>query len=232
MQRTGVILPGYNVAQTIGPLIRRIRAMGLDVVMMDDGSTDHTAKTAAEAGARVISHVRNQGKGSALRDGFAYALQAGYDLVITLDSDGQHDPQDIPRLLEVAQRPQAGLVIGDRLADGMAAAMPRIRRWTNRAMSAIVSAVARQPIPDSQSGFRVIPKTLLCSVALSARRFDIETELVLAAARAGWTVTSVPIRVLYGAQRSRIRPVRDGARFIRLIVRYLWRPQSPARHGL
>jgi len=111
MRRACVLIPGYNAAQTIGPLIRQIKTMGLDVVMLDDGSTDHTAKTATDAGARVISHVRNQGKGSALRDGFAYAVQAGYDMVITLDSDGQHDPRDIPRLLEAAQQPHANILL-------------------------------------------------------------------------------------------------------------------------
>ena len=113
--------------------------------------------------------------------------------------------------------------------------MPLARRWTNRLMSLIVSALARQRIPDSQSGFRVIPKALLSSVTLSARHFEIETEVVLAAIRAGWRVTSVPIRVIYDTQRSRIRPVRDGVRFLLLVLRYLWRPpapSSPARHGV
>ena len=107
MPRACVIIPGYNAAATLGPLIHRIRAMGLDVVMVNDGSIDQTAKTATEAGARVISHVHNQGKGTALRTGFAYALQAGYDMIVTMDSDGQHDPNDIPRLLEAAQQPPA-----------------------------------------------------------------------------------------------------------------------------
>jgi len=97
-------------------------------------------------------------------------------------------------------------------------------------MSWLVSRITRQRIPDSQSGFRVIPKALLSSITLSTRHFEIETELLLAAARAGWTVTSVPIRAIYAQQRSHIHPVVDGLRFFRLIVRYAWWP--PARHGL
>jgi glycosyltransferase involved in cell wall biosynthesis len=230
MQRICVIIPGYNVANTIGPLIQRVRAIGLDVVMVDDGSTDRTAPVATEAGARVISHVHNQGKGSALRTGFSYALQTGYSLVVTLDSDGQHDPADIPRLLAAAQQPQAGLVIGNRL-NGAATEMPRLRRWTNRLMSQVVSAVAHRTIPDSQSGFRAIPNALLTSVALSTHHFEIETELVLAASRAGWPVTSVPIRVIYDQHRSRIHPVRDGWRFLCLVLRYCWPGAHTARHA-
>ena len=98
-------------------------------------------------------------------------------------------------------------------------------------MSAIVSAVARQRIPDSQSGFRVIPNALLSSVTLSARHFEIETEVVLAAIRAGWRVTSVPVRAIYDTPRSHMRPIRDGARFLLLILRYLWAAPR-MRHGV
>lgn len=234
MLRTCVVVPGYNAASTIGLLIRQIKALGLDVVMVDDGSTDQTAKLATEAGARVISHLRNQGKGTALRAGFAYVLQAGYDLIITLDADGQHDPHDIPRLLEAAQQPDAGLVIGNRM-DGLGSTMPAARRWTNRVMSWIVSGVIGRPIADSQSGFRVIPKALLCSIVLSSHHFEIETELLLAAVRGGWPVTSVPIRAIYGRQPSRIHPVQDGLRFFRLLLRHGWsRPTRSrmTRHGV
>ncbi len=218
--RTCVVIPAYNAAKTLGPLVRQIRQMGLEAVVIDDGSTDETARIASDAGMLVISHLDNQGKGAAIRSGFAFALQHGYDAVVTLDSDGQHDPREIPRLLEACSQSRAAVVVGNRLQHGMA--MPSVRRWTNRLMSWIVSALARQPIPDSQCGFRLIRREALSALHLSCRRFEIETEVLLDAARRGWTIASVPIRTIYDGHTSHIRPVRDGVRFLRLIARYLW----------
>lgn len=226
--RACVVIPAYNAAKTLGPLMRQIRQMGLDAVVVDDGSTDETARIASDAGTLVISHLGNQGKGTAIRTGFAFALQAGYDAVVTLDSDGQHDPGDIPRLLEAVSHSRAALVVGNRLRDD--AAMPRVRRWTNRLMSWIVSAVSRQRIPDSQCGFRAIRREALSTLQLSCRRFDVESEVLLDAARRGWTIASVPVRTIYNGHASHIRPVQDGVRFVRLIARYLWpRPRHQRR---
>lgn len=218
-RRACVVIPGYNTAQTIGPLVRGVIRLGLDVVVVNDGSTDGTAQAATEAGALVISHLRNGGKGLALRSGFVFAVASGYDAVVTLDSDGQHDPAEIPKLLEAIERSDAGVVVGHRLAEP--GAMPPSRRWTNRIMSLIVSGIARQPIPDSQCGFRAIRRQVLQAVVLSSRRFELETELLLAAATGGWPIASIPIRSIYDYQSSHIRPFRDGLRFLRLIVRYL-----------
>jgi len=201
-------------------LIRRIRQLGFDVIVVDDGSTDQTARTAAETGAMVISHLRNQGKGQALRTGFAYALRSGYDAVVTLDGDGQHDPSEIPRLLEAAAHTPGAIVVGSRLSVN-GSPMPLARRLTNRLMSWVVSQVTRQDVHDSQCGFRVIPRRLLEAVPLSSRRFEIETELLLSAARLGWTIRSVPVKTIYDGHHSHIRPVRDGIRFARLILRFM-----------
>ena len=220
--RSCVVIPTYNAAKTLGPLIRQIKPMGLDVIVVNDGSTDDTAQIATASGALVISHLDNQGKGVALRAGFTFALQAGYDAVVTMDSDGQHDPAEIPRLLAAASSPQAAVVVGHRSVNH--GSMPRIRRWTNQLMSWVVSRVTRQRIPDSQCGFRVIRREVLAAVRLSSRRFDIETELLLAASRGGWTVTSVPIRTIYQHHTSYIRPVGDGLRFCWLVLRYLCCP--------
>ena len=217
--RVGVVIPGYNTAQTIGPLIRQIVQRGFDAIAVNDGSTDQTAQVATAAGALVISHLRNGGKGLALRTGFAFAVESGYDAVVTLDSDGQHDPSEIPKLLEALSRAEVGIVVGHRLAHPVG--MPSIRQRTNRIMSLIVSGVARQHIPDSQCGFRAIRREVLKVVALSSRHFELETELLLAASSHGWMIASVPIQSIYNQQPSHIRPFLDGMRFIRLIMRYL-----------
>ncbi|OGX29564.1 MAG: hypothetical protein A3B78_03775 [Omnitrophica WOR_2 bacterium RIFCSPHIGHO2_02_FULL_67_20] len=214
-----VVIPAVDAADTIGSLIRRIKSHHLGVVVVDDGSRDRTAAVAAGEGALVISHLRNEGKGRALRTGFEHALRARYDGVVTMDSDGQHDPADIPSLISAAEHQHAALVLGNRLANG--AAMPAVRRVTNRLMSRIVSLLARQPIPDSQCGFRFIRREVLESVPLRSRFYEIETELLLGASRRKWKIVSVPVRSIYENHPSRIRPVRDALRFVGVLVRSL-----------
>ncbi|PIQ84530.1 MAG: glycosyl transferase family 2 [Candidatus Omnitrophica bacterium CG11_big_fil_rev_8_21_14_0_20_63_9] len=218
-----VIIPAFQVAKTIGELVRAVKHQGLTVVVIDDGSHDTTAAVAAAHGALVISHLRNQGKGRALRTGFEYALRSQFDGVVTLDADGQHDPAEITRLIRAGEQQHAGIVVGNRMSNG--AQMPTSRRATNQLMSRIVSAVARQPIPDTQSGFRVIRKEVLQDVSLRATRFDLETELLLAAAIKRWKIVSVPIQAIYGSHGSHIQPVRETVRFLGVILRYLLRPR-------
>lgn len=219
------IIPAFNAAQTIGRLVQQVKAQGVAVVVVDDGSTDRTAALAAAAGALVISHLRNRGKGRALRTGFAHALRARYDGIVTLDSDGQHDPAEIPTLIQAGERQHAGLVLGDRMSNGRA--MPWVRWRTNQLMSRIISRLARQPIPDSQCGFRFIRRELLERVPLRARRFDIESEVVLWAAAHRWKVVSVPVASIYRDQPSHIRPLRDGLRFFTLLARFARRRGRP-----
>ena len=217
-----VVIPAFQAAKTIEPLVRDIKRQGLAVIVVDDGSTDRTAEAAAAHGALVISHLRNHGKGQALRTGFAYALRERYDGVVTMDSDGQHDPTEIPRLIQTGERQHAGIVLGNRMSRNDV--MPRVRRLTNQIMSRIISALARQSIPDSQCGFRVIRKEVLEDVPLRTTRFEIETELLLRATARRWKIVSVPIQSIYREHESHIRPVRDTMRFIALVVRHLvWR---------
>ncbi len=220
-RRICAVIPSYNAATTIGPLVHRIKELGLDPVVVDDGSTDATAETASNAGALVMSHLRNRGKGAALRTGFTFALREGYEKIVTLDSDGQHDPAEIPRLLAEAERPEVAIVLGHRVIN--ASTMPKIRQWTNAVMSAIISRLAGQPIPDSQCGFRVIHRQALASMALSTSRFDFESELLLAAARQRFRIVSVPIQTIYERHSSHIHPLMDSLRFIRLLLRYCFR---------
>lgn len=217
-----VVIPAHDTARTIGPLVREIKRQGLDPVVIDDGSRDRTAAVAAEAGAVVISHLRNEGKGRALRTAFEYAVRQGYQGVVTMDGDGQHDPLEIPHLIREGERQHAGLVIGNRLVNG--GAMPRLRRVANTAMSALISALARQRIPDSQCGFRFIRREVLQSVPLRTSHFEHEAELVFGAAARRWKIVSVPIRSIYRNERSHIRPVRDGLRFLWLLVASISHP--------
>ena len=212
------IIPALNAGKTIAGLVRQARAQGVDVVVIDDGSTDRTAALAAAEGALVISHLRNCGKGRALRTGFEHALRARYDGVLTLDGDGQHDPIEIPALIRVGEAQHAGLVLGNRMGEGLA--MPRVRRGTNRLMSRILSGLARQDIPDSQCGFRFIRRELLDRLPLRSSRFEIESEVLLWAAAHRWKIVSVPVASIYRDHASHIHPVRDGLRFLLLLARF------------
>ncbi len=216
-----VVIPAYQAAKTIGELVRRIRSQGLAIVVVDDGSRDETAAIAAAEGALVISHLRNEGKGRALRTGFEHAIREHYDGVITVDSDGQHDPAEIPQLIRAGELQHAGFVLGNRMTHG--SSMPKARRRTNALMSTIVSVIARQQIPDSQCGFRLIRKEVLEDLPLRSRRYEVETELLLKAASRRWKIVSVPVRSIYGDHLSHIRPVREGVRFVAIVLRYLLR---------
>lgn len=215
-----VLLPAFNADETVGKVARRVKELGFDVVVVDDGSTDKTAELSSKSGAVVISHLRNRGKGQALQTGFEYVRRMNYDGVVTLDSDGQHDPDEITHLLRAGEVQHAAIVVGNRMPD--AAHMPPLRWRTNRFMSSVVSWVARQSIPDSQCGFRMIRKEVLDSVPIRTKHYEVETELLLKAAAKKWKIVSVPVRAIYDKnQRSHIRPVIDGVRFAGLILSQL-----------
>ena len=211
-----VVIPALNAARTVGELVQQARRHGFDVIVVNDGSSDRTAAIASEHQALVISHLRNKGKGAALRTAFEHVFRSAYDGVITMDGDGQHDPAEIISLVQVGELQHAGIALGNRLTDG--SPMPHVRRWTNQWMSAIVSIVARQPIPDSQCGFRFIRKEVLNDVLLQSDRFEIETELLCRAAARRWKIISIPVRSIYHNEHSHIRPLQDTVRFFRILL--------------
>ncbi len=170
----------------------------------------------------VISHLRNEGKGAALRTGFAYALRERYDGVITMDSDGQHDPGAIATLIHAGERQHAAIVLGNHRASW--ASLPYVRRAVNVSLSTFLSWITRQPIPDSQCGFRFIHKAVLEQIPLRAKRFEIETEVLLKAARGRWKMVSVPVPTIASTGPSHVRPLRDAARLLWLMLSCLvWR---------
>jgi len=190
-----------------------------DVVVVDDGSKDDTAQLAKDAGAIVLKHEINRGKGAALKTGFNYAVENGYDAVVTMDSDGQHDPEDIPRFLNALNSFKSGIIIGSRMND--ITTMPAIRKCTNKLTSYVNSTFAHQRIDDSQSGFRLITTDVFRTIKLETDRFETESEILIKASKAGFKIISVPIKTIYGEEKSKIRPVKDTYTFIRLFFRSL-----------
>jgi glycosyltransferase involved in cell wall biosynthesis len=212
------VIPARDAEATVGEVVRGLRSAipGVRVLVVDDGSVDETARCAREAGADVIRREVNGGKGVALQTGFDEALRRGAERVLALDADRQHDPACAPRLL--AALDDADLVIGSREEDR--SGMPWLRRATNTVTTWFVSRLAGQRIHDSQSGYRAIRASVLRAVRPESRRFEYESEFLIAAARAGFRIAATPVPTLYNAPGSHIHPVADTIRFIRLLFRH------------
>jgi glycosyltransferase involved in cell wall biosynthesis len=206
-----VVIPCLNESASIATLVAAVREQLPSVLVVDDGSTDGTAKLARIAGAVVLRHERNFGKGAALHTGLSHARQQGFEWAVTLDGDGQHAPEDLPALLRCAEKTGALLVIGNRM--GAAQKIPWLRRRVNRWMSRKISQRAGRSLPDTQSGFRLIHLRTWAALALNTTHFEIESEMLLAFLAANRAVEFVPIRVIGSRRRSHIRPVTDSLRW-------------------
>lgn len=215
-----IIIPAYNESQNIGPLIEALRAKRLDVVAIDDGSTDMTGAIVKEKGAVVIRHDQKKGKGCSLRKGFEYALQHDYEGVITMDGDGQHDIADIDQFMTAAQKNKISIITGNRMADSKG--MPFIRYCTNRFMSWLISAACKQRIADTQCGYRYISCDILREINLTCRDFEIETEILMEACKKGFKVYDVPIKTIYRDEESKINPFKDTIRFFVYFIKEIF----------
>lgn len=211
------IVPCYNEAGKVGGVVEGALRHLPWVVVVDDCSTDDTAERAAAAGASVLRHPVNRGKGAALKSGFAEAGRLGYAAGLTLDGDGQHDTAEIPRFLAAFARGDCDIVLGCRMLER--AGMPWLRWRTNQFMSWVVSRKAGTKIRDSQVGFRLIRVETWRGLKLGGDRFDLESEVLIKACRAGARVREVPVRTIYGNEVSKIRPIRDTVRFLSLLAR-------------
>jgi glycosyltransferase involved in cell wall biosynthesis len=212
-----VVVPAYMEQRKISDVVRRMRKYTPHVIVVDDGSTDRTSEEASEAGAVVLRHERNMGKGAALNSGFAYARFNDFKCLITMDADGQHDPADIPRFIEAHRRTGIPVLVGNRMA--APEKMPVLRRWTNRLMSWYLSRKMKQYVPDTQCGFRLYRCDVIPFVATEAERYAAESEILLHVAARGIRIDSVPIDAIYGDEKSKINPFMDTLRFLRMIHR-------------
>ena len=212
-----VLIPSYNEARSIGRLVDSLRAQGLTVYVVDDGSIDDTAGIAESKGAVVVKHKVNKGKGASLREGFKHVLKKGYEAVVVMDGDGQHEVEDIGNFLRKMEETCADIVIGNRMLD--TSSMPVSRVHTNRFMSGLISMIAGQEVPDSQSGFRLIKSAVLDKIKLKSSNYEIESEMIIKASREGFKIESVPIKTVYEGEESKINPVLDTLRFIAFLVK-------------
>lgn len=212
-----VVMPALNEVAHIGGLVEKLRALHLNVLVVDDGSTDGTAEIARSAGAEVIRHERNQGKGASLAEGFRYAAAEGYDALVTMDADGQHDPSDVPRFFDTYDRTGIPVLIGNRMHDRDR--MPLIRRMTNRLMSRMLNRRMNQYVPDTQNGFRLYQTDVVTMVIPQTGGFAAESEILLKLDEIDIRMGAVPIAAIYGDEKSHIRPLHDSKIFFRMLLK-------------
>lgn len=206
------IIPAYQEGPRIGAVVASARRH-LPVVVIDDGSTDDTSPAAERAGATVLRQPTNAGKGAALRVGFRHALAAGCAAVVTLDADGQHDPDEIPAFLRAYEESHPELVIGRRDFSSM----PPARRVANTVGGWAVSAAVGRRVPDNQSGYRLLGRTLMRALLDSDETgFEFEVEMIARCIALGLPIGWVPIRTIYAGEPSHIRPLRHITEFARV----------------
>lgn len=208
--RIAIAIPAFDAAYSVGDVVRRSLAVCPDVLVIDDGSRDATAERARGAGAEVHSFPHNRGKGAALGTAFTILFSRGFDAVITVDADGQHLPEEIPRLLAYAS--QADLVLGAR--DHLFAQMSNLRRMSNRLSSRAISWAAGQLFSDVQTGFRLYTRQVIERAGFPETGFEAESAVVVRAARLGLRVVTTPVKLgkADGRGTSHYRPVTDSVR--------------------
>jgi glycosyltransferase involved in cell wall biosynthesis len=216
-----VIIPAFNAEKTIGEVVEEVRHYGFPLLVVNDGSTDSTSDCLDRQRVTAIRHCVNLGKGAALRTGFAWAIQNRFSGVITLDSDGQHDPSAIPLIASTAEREGFDLLIASRRSQFEQMAGLR-NRW-NRFGVWCFQKRTGFAIDDSQSGFRYYSARLLREVELSSEGYDMEMEILLKAWREGCKLGSLPVaaRIADGRATSHYRPVRDTWKICMTFLKYM-----------
>jgi glycosyltransferase involved in cell wall biosynthesis len=217
--KVAAIIPALNAERTLPAVVAETRKQIEPVIVIDDGSTDRTGDVARDGGATVLRHEVNRGKGAALKTGFAWALEHGFEGVITLDADGQHLPGEISRFLRQAESGSGDLIIGGR-AHLFQQMLPR-RRGANRFSAWCIAKASGAPVTDSQSGFRFYSAKLLRAIRLRTDGFDMESEVIVRAGRKGFRIVTVPIELGFvdGISTSHYKPVKDTLRIAWTVAR-------------
>jgi glycosyltransferase involved in cell wall biosynthesis len=216
-----IIIPAFNAEKTIIEVTEEVRRYGLPLLVVNDGSTDSTAHCLDRLDVTTIRHCTNLGKGAALRTGFSWAVRNGFSGVITLDSDGQHDPSAIPLIASTAERDGFDILVASRRSQFEQ--MAGLRRYWNRFGVWCFRKRTGFVIDDSQSGYRYYSKRLLSEIELSTEGYEMEMEILMKAWRGGFRIGSIPVaaRVADGRATSHYRPVRDTWRICKTFLKYM-----------
>lgn len=212
------VIPVYNEAKTIRQVAEAAEKFVDKVIVVDDGSTDESAAEAKKTNAEVIVLPKNSGKANALKTAFSRCK--GYDVVVMLDGDAQHPPEEIPSLIKCIE--SNDLCIGSRFYSDWST-MPFASKLSNKIASLFISFLAGQKITDPQSGFRAMRLEKLEKLELKAERYAVEHIMILESARKKFKIAEVPIPCVYGEEKSSIKPVRDTLKVAYHILRFFAR---------
>ena len=218
-QNVTVILPAFNEEVSIGSVVLLTRYYADSVIVVDDGSSDRTAEIARKAGAEVIVHEVNKGKGAALKTGFAAADDLGADIIVTMDSDGQHNPAEIPKLVEPIIKGKADMVNGSRYLNGLDKNTPAYRRVGQTILDEVTNLNSGLHITDSQSGFRAFSASTKDIFRFKAQGMAIESEMLADAGKSGLRIAEVEIGVRYDVDCSTVNPIKHGFGVLLMILK-------------
>ena len=216
------IIPSYNEEKNVRLVVERTKRYADKVIVIDDGSCDKTYEEALKGGATVYRNEENLGKADAMKIGFSYALNLGADSVLTIDGDGQHNPDEIPKFVSKLNE-GFDLVVGARKFDTKQ--MPAIRIFANSFSSFISSLACDTKIFDSQSGFRLMKRKLVEKIKFESKRYEMETEMLIKASRCGFKIGFIEIDTIYRVEaKSKVNQIFDPLRFLLLVLKLsFWR---------
>jgi glycosyltransferase involved in cell wall biosynthesis len=231
--RVIVCLPAFNEAHAIGAIIQKAKKFAYDVMVCDDGSVDHTCQISEEAGATVIRHEHNEGYGAAIRTLFRAALEKEADFVITLDADGQHDPDQIPEILHPLIEGEADIVVGSRFLDRKYKNdIPRYRAFGIKTITKFIHNESWN-LSDAQSGFRAYSKKVLAKLNLFDAGMSVSTEILFRAMENGFVIKEIPVKINYEVESSSTHNfLTHGLRVLASVIQYISLRNPLAFYGL
>lgn len=211
-----MVIPAYNEARSLERILRRLKEKNLNIIVVDDGSKDSTYAVAKIKADIVLRNEKNLGKGMTLRRAITFLLEnEQFDYIITIDGDGQHSVSDVDKFVNEANKGES-LVVGNRMDNPMG--MPKTRILTNKLMSWLLSKMVSQAIADTQCGFRLISREVLEKIKFRTNKFEVESEILIKAAKEGFKIKSIPIQSIYFRRiKSKIHPFLDTLRFVRFL---------------
>jgi glycosyltransferase involved in cell wall biosynthesis len=215
------ILPAFNEQKTIAEVILKTKKYVDRVIVVDDGSSDLTAEIAERLKVTVIRHKRNMGYGAALRSGLEYAMKLNPAVVVILDADGQHDPKDIPRLIEPILRGEAAIVIGSRFIDKLKEKIPAYRKFGIRMITKLMKVLTYNNLTDAQSGFRAYNRKAIEKIQPSESGMGASIEILFKAKEYNLKVVEVPIEIRYGENSPTQNPIYHGLNVLLSIIKYV-----------